>query len=376
MQAHIKLGRLLGVRIGLHYSWFVIALLIILSLGGYFYTIHPEWGSGVVWTIAVVTGLLFFAALTAHELSHAVVAKAHGIPVRSITLFALGGVAQIEKEATNPKTEFLMGIVGPIASGVIGLACLGLAWALGWTPTETPAMPLAAMLVWLGYINIALALFNMIPGFPLDGGRLLRAILWWVTGNGMRATRIAAGVGQAIALAFMVWGILRFFGGAGLGGLWLAFIGWFLLEAAGATVAQAQAVEGLRGVRVRDVMTHDCPTVHKDTTLQTFVEEQLLHMGQRCFIVIDDGTIAGLITLAEVKEVAKERWPRTTVAEAMRPLARLRTVAPNLPASEALEIMGREDVNQLPVTSNSHLEGLISRGQLLRYLHTRAELNM
>jgi Zn-dependent protease len=220
-----------------------------------------------------VTAPLFFAALAAHELSHAMVAKAQGLPVRSITLFALGGVACIEKEAMNPKTEFWMGIVGPIASAIIGVVCLGLAWALGWTAMETPTTPLLAMQVWLGYINIILALFNMIPGFPLDGGRVLRAIVWWVTANSARATRIAAGVGQAIALIFMMWGILRFFGGAGLGGLWLAFIGWFLLEAAGASVAQVEAAEGLRGVRVSDVMMRDCPTVPQPTTVQTFVEE-------------------------------------------------------------------------------------------------------
>src|SRR5919198_3187698 len=225
MQAHIKLGRLFGVEIGLHYSWVLIALLIMLSLAGHFDAIHPEWGSGVIWTVAILTGLLFFAALVVHELSHAVVAKARGLPVRSITLFALGGVASIEKEAVDPKTEFFMGIVGPITSAAIGAACLILAWALGWTPRETPDFPPVAMLVWLGYINMALALFNMIPGFPLDGGRVLRAIIWWITGNASRSTRIAAGVGQLVAFLFILVGLFRFFNGAVFAGLWLTFIG-------------------------------------------------------------------------------------------------------------------------------------------------------
>jgi CBS domain-containing protein len=232
------------------------------------------------------------------------------------------------------------------------------------------------MLVWLGYINIILAVFNMIPGFPLDGGRVLRAIVWWITGNASRSTRIAAGIGQVVALAFIAFGILRFFAGGGFGGLWLAFIGWFLWDAARASAAQVEVVEGLRGIRVRDVMAHDCPTIDSHTSLQTFTEEHLLRTGQRCFVVVDDGHIAGLITPHEVKEVPRERWSTTTTAEVMRPLARLRTIKPDAPAAEALETMGRGDMNQLPVTSNGHLQGVVSRGHILRFLQTRAELHM
>lgn len=376
MQAHIKLGRIFGVQIGLHYSWFLIALLIMFSLGGHFHLTNPEWGSGVIWTLALITALLFFGALIAHELSHAMVARARGLPVHSITLFALGGVAHIEKEAVEPSTEFWMGIVGPIASLIIGAICLSVAWALGWTPPETAATPLMAMFVWLGYINIVLAVFNMIPGFPLDGGRVLRAIIWWITGNANRSTRIAAGVGQAVALVFITFGILSFFGGAGFGGLWLAFIGWFLLDAARTSYAQVETIEGLRGVRVQDVMSRDCPTIGRDMTLQDFAEEHLLRTGRRCFVVADNGTISGLITPNEVKEVPRERWSKTTVAETMRPLAQLKTIAADTLVTEALETMGRDDINQLPVTANGHLEGVISRGHIVRFLQTRAELNM
>jgi Zn-dependent protease/predicted transcriptional regulator len=376
MQAQVKLGRIFGVQIGLHYSWFFIALLLTFSLGTHFAAAHPEWGSGMIWTLAILTGLLFFAALLVHELSHALVAKARGVPVHSITLFALGGVASIEKEAVDASTEFWMGIVGPITSAVIGGICLTLAWALGWTPLETPEGPLTAMLVWLGYINIVLALFNMIPGFPLDGGRVLRAIVWWISGNANRSTRIAAGVGQFVALAFIAFGILSFFAAGGFGGLWLAFIGWFLWEAARASVAQVEVAEGLRDVRVGDIMARDCSTVGSDMTLQTFTEEHLLRTGQRCFIVTDNGHIAGLITPHEVKEVPRERWSTTTTAEVMRPLAQLRMIKADAPATEALETMGREDMNQLPVTTNGQLEGVISRGHIVRFLQTRAELHM
>src|SRR5437762_8326735 len=228
MKAQIKLFKIFGIQIGLHYSWLLIAVLVVFSLAGQFAFTNPQWGSTVIWGVAILTALLFFAAIVVHELSHAAVAKARGLPVRSITLFALGGVAQIEKEASDAKTEFWMGIAGPITSALIGLICLGIAAGLGWNPSFHHQSPGAAMLGWLGVINLALAVFNMVPGFPLDGGRVLRATIWWITGNASRATRIATAVGQLVAFVFIIFGLFRFFNGAGFGGLWLTFIGWFL----------------------------------------------------------------------------------------------------------------------------------------------------
>ena len=177
MKAHIKLGRIFGVAVGLHYSWLIIALLVTLSLRSQFASEHPTWEASTIWIVAIITGLLFFVSILLHELSHAAVARLRGIPVRGITLFALGGVAQIEKDAADAKSEFWMGIVGPITSVVIGVVCLVLALLLGWNLSAEPNSPPAVMLIWLGYINIALGIFNMIPGFPLDGGRVLRAVV-------------------------------------------------------------------------------------------------------------------------------------------------------------------------------------------------------
>lgn len=376
MEAQIKLGRIFGIKIGLHYSWLFIALLIAFSLVGQFGAAHPNWGRSVIWGMAVITALLFFAAIVAHELSHALVARRRGLSVRSITLFALGGVAQLEKEAEDATTEFLVSIIGPIASAVIGVVCLMLAWVLGWTMMAEPTTPLMAMLVWLGYINIGLAVFNMLPGFPMDGGRVLRAIVWWRTGSAPRATRAASLTGQVVAFAFIIFGLSRFFGGAGFSALWMAFIGWFLLNAAKAASAQQDLTERLRGVRVSDLMTRDCTVVDGNANLQTFVHDYLLHTGQRCFLVAEQGEVTGLITPSEVKSVAQARWPYTTVYDVMRPLERLRTVTPETPISEALEIIGREDINQLPALANGRLEGMISRDQILRYLLTRTELKM
>lgn len=379
MEAQIKLGRLFGIQIGLHYSWLIIALLVAFSLAGHFGVMNSDWGTGAVWGTAIVTALLFFAAILVHELSHALVARMRGLPVRAITLFALGGVAQIEREAADAKTEFWMGIVGPITSAVIGFVCLALAAALGWSPAEgmmTAATPFLGMLVWLGCINIMLAAFNMIPGFPLDGGRVLRAIIWWTTGDASRSTRIAARVGQFVAVLLVVWGIFQFFGGAGFGGLWMAFIGWFLLDAARASYAHEVMTRTLQGVRVADVMAQDCPTIDGNTNVQTFVDEFLFKKGRRCFVVSEQGRVVGLVTPHEIKDVERAKWTLTTLDAVMRSLESLRTVTPETPVAEALELMGREDLNQLPLVRGGRLVSVVSRGHILQLFQTRAELNM
>jgi Zn-dependent protease/CBS domain-containing protein len=376
MEAQIKLGRVRGIEIGLHYSWVIIALLITFSLANYFRTQNPGWSPGTVWLSAITTALLFFAAIVTHELGHSVVAMARGLPVRSVTLFALGGVARIDKDATDAKTEFWVGIAGPITSVLIGSLCLALSLLLGWTPGGSLASPPIAVLVWLGYINLALAAFNLIPGFPLDGGRVLRALLWWGMGNADRATRAAARAGQAVALAFIVMGLLRFFAGSGFGALWMAFVGWFLLDAATASLVEREAMALIRGVRVGDVMSRDCLTVPGGTILQSFVDDHLLRSGRRCFVVEEQGQMSGLITANEVRRVERELWARTTVRDAMRPMSQLRVVSPQTPAADALELMRREDVNQLPVVSDGKLMGIFSRSELMQLLQARAELRM
>jgi Zn-dependent protease/predicted transcriptional regulator len=374
MQSSIRLGRLFGIEIGLHYSWFIIALLITMSLGSQFQASHAEWGSGEIWALSILTAVLFFVTLLAHEMSHALVARTRGLTTKAITLFALGGVAQIEKEPEDAKTEFLVGIVGPFSSAVIGLISLAVAWALGWRMGAAPETPLRAMFVWLGYINLSLAAFNMIPGYPLDGGRILRSILWLSSGNAVLATQRAATVGKFIALLFIAFGIFRFFGGAGFGGLWIAFIGWFLLQAASASYSSVALTEGLKGVQVRDIMTSECATLDGNMNVQEFVEQHLLRSGRRCFVVQQGGEVAGLVTPHEIKELERARWPYTVLADIMRPLDQLHTVTPATPVMEALETMGRDDVNQLPVVSGAHLDGIITRANVVQFLQTRAEL--
>ncbi|HYL75392.1 MAG TPA: site-2 protease family protein [Bryobacteraceae bacterium] len=375
MRASIRLGRLFGIEVGLHFSWFLIALLITMSLSAQFQETHKEWGPAVIWSTAVLTALLFFACLLAHELSHALVARSRGLATRAITLFALGGMAQIEKEPEDAKTEFWVGIVGPFSSAVIGVASLGFAWLAGWSFGSHPQTPGIATLVWLGYINLSLAAFNMIPGFPMDGGRILRAVIWWTTGNGDRATKLAARTGQVVALFFIAVGIIRFFTGAGFGGLWIAFIGWFLLQAAGASYTTVALTSGLRDIRVADVMTKECTVIDGNLNVQTFVEEHLLRSGRRCFVIEQNGQVVGLVTPHEIKELERQRWPFTTLYDVMIPIDQVHTVTPATPVMEALETMGRDDVNQLPVVVGGHLEGIVSRANVLQFVQTRAELS-
>jgi Zn-dependent protease/predicted transcriptional regulator len=374
VQAQVKLGRIAGISIGLHYSWFIIAVLITLSLAEHFHTVTPRWSSTVVWSAAIVTGVLFFVALLLHELAHSLLAKTRGLRVRAITLFALGGVSQIESEASDAKSEFWIAIVGPLTSLAIGLVCLWIARLTGWLPATEPTVPAIAVLLWLGYINVMLAAFNMIPGYPLDGGRVLRALIWWITRNADRSTQLASQVGQAVAFIFILLGLYRFFVGANFGGIWIAFIGWFLLDAARSSYAQVSVIAELRGRRVGEMMERDYPTVDGHLSLQDFVDEHLLRSGQRCFMVLQGPNVKGLVTPHEIKQVDRERWRQTSVQSVMRPLGQVRSVAPDTPAIQALEIMTHEDINQLPVLSNGHLEGVFSRGHVLRFLQTHAEM--
>jgi Zn-dependent protease/predicted transcriptional regulator len=369
VRSQIQLGRIFGIRIGLHYSWFLIAFLIIVSLFAQFHITNRDWSQATLLAMSSATAVLFFICLLLHELSHSVFAKSHGIPVREITLFALGGVSQIEKNPQSAKAEFWMAFVGPLSSAVIGVICVALRGVAGGASN-----PAYAMLSWLGYINFGLAAFNMIPGYPLDGGRILRAALWWKSGDVERATRQAARGGQIVGCLFIALGILQFFSGAGFGGLWIAFIGWFLLQAAGESSLQTSLPGILRNATVAQVMTPDCPTVDGNLNVQNFVDEKLLRTADRCFMVMDNTGLAGLVTPHEVKSLDRARWPYTTVFDIMRPIDQVRTVQPETPLETALQIMSRENVNQLPVVEDGHVEGLLTRARLVSFFHNRFEL--
>ena len=365
----VKLTTIRGIDVGVHYSWFIIFFLITFSLTTRFASEHPHWTLAEHYAVGIATSLLFFASILLHELAHSFVALAKGIPVRSITLFVFGGVAQIGREPDRPLTEFQIAIAGPVASALLSVG-FGVIAYLGGEQFER----LAALAGWLSSINLMLALFNLVPGFPLDGGRIFRAALWHMTGSLTKATRIAAGSGQAIGYAFIFFGIWTAFAGNWFSGLWLAFIGWFLMNAAQESVLQLSIRSALSGLRAEDIMARDCPTVPGQLTLADLVHEHILRTGRRCFLVSQNGRLEGLVTLHQVKAVPQARWEDSFVVQAMTPIDRLYAVAPETPILDVLGGMEQHDVNQVPVTQDDRLLGMITRDHLLRVLYANLEL--
>lgn len=372
LKGGIPLGRVFGISIRLHYSWFIIFALVTWALAAsYFPDSYPEWNQATYWGIGLATSLLFFGSVLAHELSHSVVAQAAGIPVKSITLFVFGGVSQISKEPERPEVEFRMALAGPVSSLVIA----GIFWGIH-VATEGVNEPLTALAFWLAWINAVLAGFNLIPGFPLDGGRVLRSIIWWRTKNLRSATRVASTIGRGMGYLFIFGGIFWIFWGNWFNGLWIALIGWFLENAAAGSYQQVAFQDMLRGHKVSEVMTRDCPVVSPKLTVEQLVHDYVLNSGRRCFPVVDDSHLLGLVTLNDVKGVPRELRLTKTVRETMTPLEKLKWVQPNDDLANVLQLLTTEDINQLPVIENNTIVGMIARDNLLSFIRIRSELGM
>jgi len=341
--------------------------MITFSLKGLFANMHPQWGAAQHWTVGIVTSILFFASVLFHELAHSVVAQRYKIPVVSITLFVFGGVARIGREPGSAKQEFNIAVAGPLSSYF-------LAGAFGLLTFLFPEREmLGALAGWLAYINFWLATFNLIPGFPLDGGRILRAIVWGITKDYTRASRFAAGGGKLLAYAMILYGAVEALGGSLLSGLWLAFIGWFLLTAAQASYAQVAIHDVLEGLRAGDVMGEEVPVVRRDISLEDYVQE-LLRTGRRCHLVVDDGRMVGMMTVHAASKVPREEWAVTSVQSAMLPTGEVLHTTPEEPVMGVLERMQSEDINQMPVVRDGRIVGLISRDTILRIIQTRMEM--
>jgi len=360
----IRLGRILGIPIYLHLSWFIIFLLITLSLRTQFTAQHPNWSPAQHWTLGIVTSVLFFASVVFHEMSHSVVARHYKLPVVSITLFVFGGLSRIERDPPNAKQEFNIAIAGPLSSLFLA-ACFWLIWHF-----VRGSEMVRASAYWLYWINLTLALFNLVPGFPLDGGRVLRGIAWGITGNFMRATQIASLAGRFFAYLMIVGGIWIALKGNWVGGLWIAFIGWFLLEAARESFAQVAIRDVLAGVHAEDVMVRDVPTIARDSSVDEYVHE-VLRTGQRFHIVTGAGQAVGLVTLRSARAVPRDEWSSTSVQAIMVPMDRVQKASPEEPALQILERMQSGDINQIPVVSGNDVVGIVGRDTLLRVLQTR-----
>jgi Zn-dependent protease len=367
----LKVGRIFGIPIYLHPSWFIVFLLITPSLATSFNQQNPHWAPSEYWGAGILTSILFFTSVILHELGHSVIALRYKIPVVSITLFIFGGLARIGKEPEKPHQEFNIAIAGPIVSGLLA--------AIFWGVTRVfPAADLAvAMAGWLFRINLSLAIFNLAPGFPLDGGRILRAAAWAITGNFSRATRIASRSGKIVAYALIMYGVIRasYFNDL-ISGIWLALIGWFLISVNQESFAQLAIRESLEGLRAADIMTMEMNTVQRDISLEEYGHE-VLRTGRRCHLVATNGNLTGLMTVHALNSVPRAEWNMTSVQAAMLPLGKVRWAGPDEPVLNVLDRMQSEDINQMPVLEMEpapHVVGMVTRDSILRIIQARAEI--
>lgn len=369
MKANIRLARLWDVPIGLNHSWFLVLALVTWSLAaGFFPLAVPGLATGLYWLLGLLTSLLFFASVLAHELGHTYLAQRNGVPVRAITLFFFGGVAEITREPKSAGEEFRIAIAGPLVS-------VGLSAFFGAIYLLTQDNPLlATSSLWLARINLILAAFNMIPGFPLDGGRVLRALVWRLMDDGYRATRLASRIGQLVAAGFIGVGVFTALTGGLFNGLWLAFIGLFLNSAATGSRQQAEMRRVLSGITAGQLASRSTPRVLGRTPLAQLVDPFALSQGQRVFLVEDYDNVRGMFTLSDVAQVPASSWTFTTAQEIMIPRERLSSVRLDEPVTAALELMEEQGVAQVPVVESDAIVGVLSREQVLNYVRFQTDL--
>src|SRR5258706_1900728 len=372
MPGSLRVGQIAGIDIYINVSWIIILVLLTWSLAvSWFPSIYPGWSVGTYWIVSLIAAILLFVSVLLHELAHSVVARARGLPVHNITLFIFGGISNIEQEPTSAGVEFQMAVVGPVVSILIGIVCF-----LLLLPIRGTNSPVAGILGYLALTNVALGIFNLIPGFPLDGGRVLRSIIWRVTGSLRKATRIATIVGEVLAYLCILGGIWLFFTGDSIGGIWIGFIGWFLLISARAANSQVMLQSMFRDVKVSQVMNPASITVPANISLQKLVDEYFLPHGLRSALVTQGDQLAGLITLGDIRHVPREQWAQTPVGYAMIPLDRLHVVYPQQNLNDVMPLMAGQDVNQLPVVQDGRVVGVLSRDSIMRFLEIRRSLGV
>jgi len=361
-----QIGRVFGISLRIHVSWFLVFALVTWSLARhYFPVVLPHQSAWLDWGLGIVAALLLFVSVLVHEVGHCLVAMRYRIPIAQITLFIFGGMAQITREAPTPKAEFQIAIAGPIVSLLLGV-CF---WALAAVPVSP--LSLIAVSEHLRNINFMLAIFNLVPGYPLDGGRVLRAGLWAWSRNFYQATRHSARVGQGFAVLLMLVGVYDMASGLSMGGVWWLLIGAFLYAAAHDTHRQISFQESLAGLKVGEVMTTDVVTLDANLTLDRAVNDYFLRFGFGGFPVMDHGRLVGMLSLTELKAIPQERWRDVTVSHVMAPFERSSEIHPDEPITAALERLVRDDRSRLVVRDCHQVVGLITRSSIARFLDLR-----
>jgi Zn-dependent protease/CBS domain-containing protein len=371
MANSFRLFTIAGIEVGVHISWLVIFALVTWSLASsYFPAVLPGSDALEPWLLGAVAAVLLFASVLIHELAHSFVAKARGLEARSITLFIFGGVSSLSGEAKRPSTEFVVAIVGPLTS----LALSGIAYLVAVAAPRGSAIE--AIASYLTLINMLLGLFNLIPGFPLDGGRVLRAIIWQITRDSRRSTELATAVGRLVAWGFLLWGFWRVLNDDVFGGIWIAAIGWFLQNAASASLEQAVAEQRLRRLRVGDVVRPDSTAVPPNISVAELVEQYMLPGARRSVPVVEGDRLVGIVTLSDVRNVPPEERATTLVRSIMGGQQGLATVTPERPLRDAIDALGSGDFEQVPVVQDGRLVGLLTRADVVRQIQLREALQV
>jgi Zn-dependent protease/CBS domain-containing protein len=381
MRGALKIGKLGGIEIGIHYTWiFAFLLFTWLFAEESFPVSFPEWTRTTDWIVGVILSLGLFASVLLHELSHSWVAIRRGMKVSSIVLFIFGGVSNIEKEPDNAKSEFVMAAAGPACSLLLG-GILYLVGSLIATP-ENIHNPLVETIGSLAWMNLILAAFNIVPGFPLDGGRVLRSIIWGATKSLHKATMIAGNIGRMFGWALIIFGILLMFSekiwiisGGLLNGIWPILIGWFLANAADHAMREQSLQENLAGKLVKDVMNNQPECIGPAVSVDSVVNDAFIRRGLRSLAVCNENGLLGIMTLSDAKKIPQEEWVNTPVQQVMTKVP-LITVNENDDLNGALHLLSQKDLNQIAVLSNGKFVGLLSRADIIRYLNTRQELGI
>jgi len=367
-----RLLRVFGIDILVHWSWFGIFALLTWWLAQGFFKDEYDWTAGQRWASAVVAALTFFSSILLHELAHSLMAKREGLPVSSITLFIFGGVSALGGEPSTPGQEFRVAIVGPLVSFVLAAAFA--AAALVGELSDASGEPPAAIALYLAIINFAVGVFNMMPGYPLDGGRVLRAALWARGRNLLVATRRASLAGQGLSFGLIAIGVVSILAGNFIGGAWFIVIGWFLRNVSEASYQQLLFRSTLEGTAVGELVNREFDPAPPDMDLNTLVQEFMLAKGQRCVPIVAGAELLGLLTMRDLRRVPREEWAATAVFKAMTPREKLYVVDVREDVTEAMQVMARESVHQLPVLEEGLFIGFITRADVLRLMQLRSEL--